>query len=157
MKRRIISPPSLPSIKRVTARFVSRSVCRSAYLRAAGRPSNATLSLQSINDLYPTFAVIWLSKSNSPSLESAGVLAVEKQSRDDRFALILSGQYEMFRAVDSMFNATRGIRSRTYARTTCYAQSRILSKTRAPTRRLRSLATADCFRPDGAPIGPRPS
>jgi len=93
MKRRIILPPSLTSIKPVTARCVLcfiLPVCISADCRTpVERRVVATLSLQSMTELYPTFAValIWSPKGNSPSFESARALAVEKQSLDNRFAL----------------------------------------------------------------------
>jgi hypothetical protein len=74
------------------------------------RPVVATLSLQSMNDLYPIYSVTWLPKGNGPSPEFAGTLAVEKCRRDDCFSLILSGQYQPLGAVGATSEGTRGSR-----------------------------------------------
>jgi len=121
----------------------------------------ARLSLQSMSDRYPTFTIIWSPWGNSPSFEAAGVLAVEKQSRDDRFTLILSGQYEAFGMVDPMFDATRDHRiaqicahdllrsvahsvenARAHTEAALAGHSRFLSRGRGPSSDLTHLATA---------------
>ena len=151
--------PPLPSIKRVTARFVSRSVCRSAYLRTAGRQSNAISSRVCIrciraNRILP-FPSSGYPRATVRPLESAGVLAVEKRSRDDRFALILSGQYEMFGAVDTMS------RSCAQCRTTSYAASIGLptQKTSGSTRRygITKRASTGAASTSGSPSRPMPT
>jgi hypothetical protein len=75
--------------------------------RLTGRPVVATLSLQSTGELYPSYAVSWLSKGVGPSPEFAGTLTVEKCRRDDCFGLILSGQYKPLGATTG---GTRGDR-----------------------------------------------
>jgi hypothetical protein len=75
------------------------------------RPLVATLSLQSMSDLDPTYCGTWMPKGDGPSPEFAGTLAVEKCRRDDCFRLILRGHYEPVSPIGVRSDAKVGSRT----------------------------------------------
>jgi hypothetical protein len=86
-------------------RVAAADLCGSAPLTE--RPVVATLSLESMNQLYPACAVSWLPKVDGPSPEFVGTLMVEKCRRDDCFGLILRGQYTPLGAATSVARGNR--------------------------------------------------
>ena len=138
MKRRIILPPSLTSIKPVTARCVLcfiLPVCRSADCRTpVERRVVATLSLQSMTELYPTFAValIWSPKGNSPSF---GIRPCARRRKAVARQSFRPGHYETFGTVDSLFDAMREPSDRAHMRARLAALSREFCRGSARPRR----------------------
>jgi hypothetical protein len=70
------------------------------------------LLLKSSSDRDPAYSVVWLSQEDGPSQEFTGTLAVENGARDDRFSLILTGNYTTVDLSAARVADTRGTRTR---------------------------------------------
>jgi hypothetical protein len=96
-----------------TVRFaLRRPIIKFADRRSlTERPLVATLSLQSMSDLDPTYSITWMPKGDGPSPEFVGTLAVEKCRRDDCFRLILRGHYQPVSLADARLDDEAGRRT----------------------------------------------